>query len=106
MPRLTPRASRSSLTGRSASSKSPRTRSATTARTTASTAPARTPGADKLRSELRDIGKRREVLTAEVTELEDDTGKSIKRAKGKLGMTEVAELLGLHRTSLYRTYGA
>lgn len=107
MPRLTPRATRSSPTGRSAASKSLRARSGTTARTTATTAPVATPGdAEKLRAELRQIGERRTKLTAEVAELEADTGESIRRAKGKLGMTEVAQLLGLHRTSLYRTYGA
>lgn len=62
--------------------------------------------AEKLRRELLDLAERRRVVVAAVEQLSRDTGRAIKRARGVLAMTEVAELIALDRTSLYRTYGA
>lgn len=62
--------------------------------------------AERLRTELREIGDRRLDLQVAITKLEEDTTNAVKRAKGKLSMSEAADLLGLHRTSCYSTYGA
>lgn len=45
-------------------------------------------------------------MTTASEELERETAKLVRRAKGKLATTEVARLVGLSRSSLYSTYGA
>lgn len=61
---------------------------------------------DRLRDELREIGDRRLDLNVATVKLEEDTTRLVRRAKGVLGMREIARLVGLHRSSLYTTYGA
>lgn len=73
--------------------------------TTSTTVPAVMPDdADRLRDELREIKERREVLTDAIQQLAQDTGDAIQRARGELSMTEIARLIGIDRTGLYRTY--
>lgn len=60
--------------------------------------------ADRLRDELREIKARRDVLTDAIQQLAHDTGDAIQRARGELSMTEIARLVGIDRTGLYRTY--
>lgn len=63
--------------------------------------------AERVRAELRKIGERRAEVKAEDARLAEDTARAIKRARrARLPMTEVAALVGLDRTYLYRGYGA
>ena len=61
---------------------------------------------EKLRSELGEIGERRRHLTAEIERLAKDTAQAVKKARGckEVSMTEVASLVALDRTYLYRGY--
>lgn len=60
--------------------------------------------ADEIREELREIGERRKAHVAAGKKLVDDTRTAIKRAKGAVPMTEIADLVDLERTSMYHTY--
>lgn len=60
---------------------------------------------DTLRAELAEIGERRVQITGATSKLADDTRAAIRKAKGVLAMTEVAQLVKLERTSMYHTYG-
>lgn len=64
------------------------------------------PDADEgdVRAELREIGERRAAQEKERKKLSNDTQDAIKRAKGRVPMTEIAKLVGLERTSMYHTY--
>jgi DNA-binding phage protein len=60
---------------------------------------------DKLRDELQEIGRRRDDLSTDQAKLARDTRLALRRARGRLPVTEMARLVGLERSSLYRTYG-
>lgn len=60
--------------------------------------------AEALREELRQIGQRRLAHVAAGVELVEETRSAISKAKGKVSMTEVAELVELERASMYHTY--
>lgn len=56
---------------------------------------------------LREIGRRRRREGENAARLALDTEAALKRARvEKVSMTEAAKLVGLDRTSVYRTYGA
>jgi len=59
---------------------------------------------DLIRAILAELGRRRERLRGGEEVLADETKKAIKRAIGVLPMTEVADLVGLDRTTLYKVY--
>lgn len=59
---------------------------------------------DLIRSILAELGRRRIKLRGGEDALAEETKKAIKRAIGVLPMTEVAELVGLDRTTLYKVY--
>lgn len=60
--------------------------------------------ADDLRQELWEIGQRRLDLARAKEKLARDTFGSVRRARGKVSMVEMAKLLSLDRTTLYQTY--
>lgn len=57
-----------------------------------------------LREELAKIGRLREAMNMSIEELAQKTAAAVKRSKGKIPMTEIATLVGLERTTLYRVY--
>lgn len=61
---------------------------------------------EQLRHELREIGNRRKRLNTEIEALALDTTRAIRRARRMklLSMTEVAALVDLDRTYLYRGF--
>lgn len=63
------------------------------------------PDAAELRRELLAIGDRRLDLRLAIEKLAIDTNNAISRARGEISMTEIAQLVGVDRTGLYRTYG-
>jgi hypothetical protein len=60
----------------------------------------------ELRKQLGEIGRRRAQIRAQTTQLSFDTAVAIRKAQGVLSLTEIATLIGVDRTGLYRTYGA
>lgn len=68
------------------------------------TAQARTQDAEDLRERLRGIAKRRLAVSDAIEELAEETREAIMQSKGVLRMTEVAFLLDLERSAMYRTY--
>lgn len=73
---------------------------------TVTTAPASMPADElqQLRRELDEIGERRNRQDADRQKLADDTRAIVKRAQGKIQVSEIAERVGLERTVIYRTY--
>jgi transcriptional regulator of acetoin/glycerol metabolism len=57
-----------------------------------------------IRRRLRSLGKRRARMEREDEVLTKDIQQALEDAEGLLSVTEQAELLGLHRTTLYRVY--
>lgn len=57
-----------------------------------------------LRAELRALGRRRKSLTKQDAELAVQISDALARAEGEISKAEAADLLGLHRTTLYRVY--
>lgn len=57
-----------------------------------------------IRIELRALGKRREAQEQRDNELGAAIRDALARAEGKVSKAEAADLLGLHRTTLYRVY--
>lgn len=68
------------------------------------TAQARTQDAERLRARLRGIAARRVEVADVIEELAEETREAIVQSKGVLRMTEVASLLDLERSAMYRTY--
>lgn len=58
----------------------------------------------KLREELDALGGRRAQQEQDDEKLAKDIKAVLRRARGKLSMQEVADRLGVHRTTLYRVY--
>lgn len=58
----------------------------------------------QLRKHLAAIGARRKMQNTDIEELSRETTEALRRAKGRLPTTEVARLVGLERTTLYRVY--
>lgn len=59
---------------------------------------------DKIREELRELGQQRKSLDKKDEQLTTKIKRALAKADGKLSVTEQAELLKLHRTTLYRVY--
>lgn len=61
---------------------------------------------ERLRAELRDVGERRKSLNRDIEKLALDTTRLIRKARRArtLTMTEVAVLVDLDRTYLYRGF--
>jgi transcriptional regulator of acetoin/glycerol metabolism len=57
-----------------------------------------------LRRKLAEIGRRRKAQNTAIEKLAHDTVEAVNLAQGKLGATEIAALVGLERTTLYRVY--
>lgn len=64
-----------------------------------------TDSADELRAELAAIGDRRRAHEVEDRQLAKDTEKALRRAYGKISVSEAARLTAMHRTTVYRVYG-
>lgn len=54
---------------------------------------------------LAGIGRRRARLKAREAELAKDTEEALTAARGIVPTTEAADLVGLHRTTVYQQYG-
>jgi transcriptional regulator of acetoin/glycerol metabolism len=59
---------------------------------------------DDPRLKLAELGRRRREHDANGVELSDDIRKALVEAKGVVTLAEAAELLGVHRTTIYRVY--
>jgi hypothetical protein len=59
---------------------------------------------DKLRADLAELGRLRKEQDVNVGELARATRTRVMRARGKIPATEIADLVGLERTTLYRVY--
>lgn len=60
--------------------------------------------ASEIRRELKKLGERRTKAERAEGALTTDITKALKRAHGLLSMSEAADLLGMHRTTVYRVY--
>lgn len=63
-----------------------------------------TDSADGLRAELDALGAEREQVEADEKGLAERIKSAVERAEGRLPVTEVADRLKIHRTTLYRVY--
>jgi transcriptional regulator of acetoin/glycerol metabolism len=63
-----------------------------------------TDSAEAIRERLAELGERRAAHDAEDEELSREIKKALKDARGKVSKTEAADLLRIHRTTLYRVY--
>lgn len=63
-----------------------------------------TVSADSLRETFAGLGQRRVANEAEDRELTAEIKKALAQAQGVLSRSEVAQLLHMHRTTLYRVY--
>jgi transcriptional regulator of acetoin/glycerol metabolism len=68
------------------------------------TATAMPPTTDQLKSELAELGRRRKNLDEADEELMTEVEDALRRAYGHVSLTEAAELLNMHRTTIYRVY--
>lgn len=59
---------------------------------------------DAARAMLTDLGKRRTKHDAEGVELAKEIREALEQTEGVIPLTEAADLLGIHRTTLYRVY--
>lgn len=57
-----------------------------------------------IRDELRALGERRKQRAADDKAMAEEVEAALRRAYGKISVTEAAELVGLHRTTVYRVY--
>lgn len=67
-------------------------------------ATASTLDADDARDRLRELGQRRAELDAEDQDLTKEIRDALAEVAGVIPATEEADLLGVHRTTLYRVY--
>lgn len=57
-----------------------------------------------IREELKALGERRKQNSADEEAIAKDVERTLKRAYGKVTVSEAAKLLGIHRTTVYRVY--
>jgi transcriptional regulator of acetoin/glycerol metabolism len=57
-----------------------------------------------IREELASLGEQRQALDTKDDELTKQIKDALGRASGQVSMKEAADLLKLHRTTLYRVY--
>jgi DNA invertase Pin-like site-specific DNA recombinase len=57
------------------------------------------------RNKLRAVGRKRKRLKAQEAELAKATGEALTAARGIVSTKEAADLVGLHRTTVYQQYG-
>lgn len=57
-----------------------------------------------IRQELADLGQRRSELDSQDEALMKDVKRVLRRAYGRISVTEAAKLLRMHRTTVYRVY--
>jgi transcriptional regulator of acetoin/glycerol metabolism len=57
-----------------------------------------------IHEQLELLGRERQDLVARETDLAPIIEDVLARAQGEVSVTEAAQLLGLHRTTLYRVY--
>jgi transcriptional regulator of acetoin/glycerol metabolism len=60
--------------------------------------------ASDIRDELRALGERRKLAAKDESKLASDIERVLRRAYGKVTVSEAANLLGIHRTTVYRVY--
>lgn len=60
--------------------------------------------ADAIRDELAALGQQRKQRDADDKKLATDINKALRRAYGKVSVSEAARLLDMHRTTVYRVY--
>lgn len=58
-----------------------------------------------IKAKLKSLGERRRKLKAREEDLTDDVEAALREAYGHVTVTEAADLLGIHRTTVYRVYG-
>lgn len=63
-----------------------------------------TDSVDALRARLAELGERRAAQDAQDEELSREIKLALRDARGKVSKTEAADLLRIHRTTLYRVY--
>jgi transcriptional regulator of acetoin/glycerol metabolism len=63
-----------------------------------------TASAEDIRKKLRDLGARRKRQVREDEKLTGEIKKALAAAEGKISVSEQADLLEMHRTTLYRVY--
>jgi DNA-binding phage protein len=59
---------------------------------------------EQIRAELDALGQRREALDTEDEALMDEVREVLARAEGVVPVTEAADRLKMHRTTIYRVY--
>jgi DNA-binding phage protein len=59
---------------------------------------------DDIRHELDALGKKRDQLDGDEQELMEEVREVLARAKGVVPITEAADRLHMHRTTIYRVY--
>lgn len=57
-----------------------------------------------VRDTLKRLGARRRKLKADQVKLAEDTQEALDRAYGEVPVTEAADLLHMHRTTVHRVY--
>lgn len=63
-----------------------------------------TDSAEALRTRLSELGERRVAADREDAELAREIKSALRDARGVVSKTEAADLLRIHRTTLYRVY--
>lgn len=58
----------------------------------------------EIREKLRTLGERRKQMKADEDELSTEVEEALREAYGHVSVTEAADLLGMHRTTIYRVY--
>ena len=58
----------------------------------------------QIEKELKTLGQRRAKLARQDSALQTEIERTLKKAHGKVSVVRAAELLGVHRTTLYRVY--
>lgn len=58
----------------------------------------------EIREKLRLLGERRKQIEADEGELSTEVEEALREAYGHVSVTEAAQLLGMHRTTVYRVY--
>lgn len=63
-----------------------------------------TDSAEDIRARLAELGERRVAHDREDAELATEIRKALKDSRGVVSKSEAADLLRIHRTTLYRVY--